>query len=63
MAILDAPLYDELLAGPTDNAEGQVLERVPFDQATVDEFVHRKPMQSAGAALLALAWRYRSGLV
>lgn len=62
VVVVDAPLYDELLLGPSENTEGEVLERLPFDQATVEEFVERRPMQAAGAALLSLAWRHRANL-
>lgn len=61
--LVDAPLYDELFLGPSINAEGEVLERVPFNEGTVDEFMWRRPIQAAGAALLGMAWHQRGELL
>lgn len=36
---------------------------IPFTERTVDRLVHHEPMQAAGAALIALAWRHRRHLL
>ncbi len=63
VVIVDAPLYDELFGDRVShNAEGQVLDAKPFNEATVEHLVSTKPMQAAGVALLRLAWRQRAAL-
>jgi hypothetical protein len=64
VAVIDAPLFDELFGDVVAvNAEGEVLAAKPFDQDTVDQFVHNEPVQAAGAALLSLAWHHRAILL
>ena len=52
----------------TENAEGRVVTQdgsaaIPFTQATVDRFTSgAEPLQTAGAALLRLAWQHRGVL-
>ena len=43
------------------NAESRVLAPQPFTAKVSDEFVHHKPMQAAGAAVLQLAWDHQLG--
>jgi hypothetical protein len=71
--VIDAPVFDDLFGGlAAAGAEGRLLAardgpRGPpgwaFTADTVGRFAYREPMQAAGAALLALAWRYRSQLL
>ena len=69
VAVFDADVYDELFgAGPAANEEGKVLSPdgqlgFEFDEATIGGLVREAPMQPAGAALLALAWRHRRELL
>jgi hypothetical protein len=73
VAVVDAEAYDDLFGGQvTTNAEGAVLRALDgatgttgltFDAATVERLVHREPVQAAGAAVLALAWRHRDALL
>jgi hypothetical protein len=60
--VIDADLADHLYSGPCGNSEGRVLGIQPFTQRVVHEFVTDKPMQAAGAAVLALAWQHRAAL-
>ncbi|WP_307874472.1 transcriptional regulator [Frankia nepalensis] len=72
VAVFDAPTFDAVFGARVDaNDEGQVLSAldgatgtgIAFDQANVDRLTRREPMQAAGAALLALAWRHRGVLL
>ena len=59
---IDADVFDELFGQVVDgNDEGRVLAPEPFTAEVVDEYVHRKPMQAAGAAILQLAWNHQLG--
>lgn len=65
----DAGVFDELFAGRVGaNEEGTVItagdgQGFAFSAETIEEFVVRRPMQPAGAATLALAWRHRDLLL
>jgi hypothetical protein len=60
VAVFDAGVYDEMFGGLVrENAEGTVLAARDLDEATVAELAGDRPMQAAGAALLALAFRHR----
>lgn len=64
VVVVDAPIYDEVFgATVATNAEGEILDRLPFTEHNVGQFVHHKPMQAAGAAALWLAWRTRKSTV
>ena len=55
---IDADIFDTLFADlTTRNDEGRVLTPQPFTADSVNDFVHHKPMQAAGAAILQLAWQ------
>lgn len=59
---IDSSTFDELFGRVVErNAEGRVLAPQPFTAEVVEEFVHRKPMQAAGAAVLQLAWDHQLG--
>ncbi|QWF78908.1 XRE family transcriptional regulator [Amycolatopsis sp. CA-230715] len=54
--IIDAPVFDDLFGTRvTTNAEGRVLDQVPFTDESVRDVLARHPMQAAGEALLRLA--------
>jgi hypothetical protein len=58
--VIDAGTFDNLFAkSVTNNAEGRVLTPQPFTKPVVDDFIHHKPMQAAGAAILQQAWTHR----
>lgn len=64
----DAKVFDELFGAMVcDNAEGDVLlgagHGLEFTEQTIDQFAGHELMQSAGAALLRLAWRHRQLLL
>ena len=62
--VFDAPTYDQIFADAVaDNAEGSVLPAVPFTADQVDRYAGHEPTQAAGAALLRLAWQYRTTLL
>ena len=64
VTVFDAAVYDEMFGALVrDNAEGTVLAARELDEATVAEMTGNKPVQAAGAALLALAFRHRSVLL
>jgi hypothetical protein len=64
VTVFDAAVYDELFGGLVrENAEGTVLAARDLDEATIAELTGKQPMQAAGAALLALAFRHRSRLL
>jgi hypothetical protein len=73
VSVFDAPVFDELFGEVVvENDEGRVLSvfgagnvgaGIAFTATMVDRLVHREPMQAAGAALLALAWRHRETLL
>lgn len=59
---IDADVFDDLFGQVVSgNEEGQVLAPQPFNAEAVDDYVHHKPMQAAGAALLQLAWSHQLG--
>ena len=69
VAVFEASVFDRMFRGlVTDNAEGRVVTEdgsaaIPFTQATVDRFTGgAEPLQTAGAALLRLAWQHRDHL-
>ena len=62
VVIIDSETYDEAFEASGHNAEGVVLEALPFDQGTVHDLQHNQPMQAAGAALIGLAWKFRHAL-
>ncbi|GGK74760.1 hypothetical protein Sme01_34330 [Sphaerisporangium melleum] len=64
VTVLDAPVYDDIFAGLVEvNPEGRVVAHgargFPFERDVVERLTSREPMQAAGAAVLALAWRHR----
>lgn len=64
VVVFEADVFDALFgAVVTDNDEGRVLAGRPFAEAEVRRFVDREPMQAAGAAILAGAWRHRDRLL
>ncbi|MGI8447957.1 MAG: hypothetical protein ACR2MP_12420 [Streptosporangiaceae bacterium] len=69
VAVFEAGVFDRIFRGlVTENAEGRVVTQdgsaaIPFTQATVNRFTGgAEPLQTAGAALLRLAWRHRDHL-
>jgi hypothetical protein len=69
VAVFEASVFDRMFRGlVTENAEGRVVTQdgsaaIPFTQATVDRFTGgAEPLQTAGAALLRLAWQHRGVL-
>jgi hypothetical protein len=69
VAVFEAGVFDRMFRGlVTENAEGRVVTQdgsaaIPFTQATVDRFTGgAEPLQTAGAALLRLAWQHRGVL-
>ncbi|WP_410786393.1 hypothetical protein [Kribbella sp. C-35] len=59
---IDSITFDELFGRVVErNDEGRVLAPQPFTAEVIEEFVHRKPMQAAGAAVLQLAWDHQLG--
>jgi len=64
VVVIDAPVYDDLFGGAVaHNAEGAVLPRHPFDEATIAELTARHPVQAAGEALLKLAVCHQGALL
>ncbi len=73
VAVFDAPMFDEVFGNlVTANNEGRVLSTlaagtsgpgIAFSEQNVARIVRREPVQAAGAALLALAWRHRDVLM
>jgi len=74
VVVIDAPVFDDIFDGLVDrNAEGQLvrirvtsldrLPGVPFVESEVKRLTRREPMQAAGAAVVATAWRYREQLL
>jgi hypothetical protein len=66
VAVFEAGAFDRIFRGlVTENAEGRVITQdgsaaIPFTRATVDRFTGGgEPLQTAGAALLRLAWQHR----
>ena len=53
-------LFHDLVAR---NAEGDVVEGLPFDGVTITRFVEREPLGQTSAATVALAWRHRADLL
>jgi hypothetical protein len=69
VAVFEAGVFDRMFRRlVTENAEGRVVTQdgsaaIPFTQATVDRFTSgAEPLQTAGAALLRLAWQHRGVL-
>jgi hypothetical protein len=70
VAVFDSAVFDRLFRDlVTANAEGRVVTEngsaaIPFTAATVARFSGgAEPMQTAGAALLRLAWQHRHALL
>ena len=70
VAVFDSATFDRLFRDlVTANAEGRVVTEngsaaIPFTAATVTRFTGgAEPMQTAGAALLRLAWQHRRTLL
>ena len=70
VAVFDSAVFDRLFRDlVTANAEGRVVTEngsaaIPFNAATVARFTGgAEPMQTAGAALLRLAWQHRQALL
>ncbi len=66
VAVFDAAVFDRMFRGlVTQNAEGRVVTQdgsaaIPFTRASVDRLTGgAEPLQTAGAALLRLAWKHR----
>jgi hypothetical protein len=66
VAVFEAGVFDRVFRGlVTENAEGRVVTQdgsaaIPFTQASVDRFTSGgEPVQTAGEALLRLAWQHR----
>ena len=66
MAVFDAAVFDRTFRGLVErNAEGRVVTQdgsaaIPFTRASVDRLTGGGvPLQTAGAALLRLAWQHR----
>jgi hypothetical protein len=66
VAVFEADVFDRVFRGlVTENAEGRVVTHdgsaaIPFTQASVDRFTGGgEPVQTAGEALLRLAWQHR----
>jgi hypothetical protein len=66
VAVFDAPVFDRMFHDlVTENSEGRVVTQdgsaaIPFTRASVDHFTGGGvPLQTAGAALLRLAWQHR----
>jgi len=74
VTVIDNIVFDSLFHELIEsNAEGEVVVRlqggregrdIPFDEATVDHFLHREPLASPNViAALSLAWRHRAALL
>ena len=73
VAVFDPAVFDAVFAGLVPaNAEGHLVTAedatgttlgIPFTAATVERFTTAEPMQSAGSALLRLAWTHRETLL
>jgi hypothetical protein len=73
IAVFDPAVFDAVFAGLVPaNAEGHLVTAedatgttlgIPFTAATVERFTTAEPMQSAGSALLRLAWTHRATLL
>ncbi len=67
--VVDAPVFDEVFGSlVATNAEGELVGSdsldsvpgVPFVESEVHRLTRREPMQAAGAAAIASAWRHRN---
>jgi hypothetical protein len=59
---IDSHVFDDLFGQRVEgNEEGKVLAPQPFTAEVIEDFVRRKPMQAAGAAILQLAWNHQLG--
>ena len=70
VAVFDSDVFDRLFRGLVAlNAEGRVVSEngsaaIPFTAGGVTRFTGgREPLQTAGAALLRLAWQHRQALL
>lgn len=71
VVVIDAPVFDRLFGTLVrTNAEGELARLscdgrpgVPFVAAEVERLTKREPMQAAGAAVLASAWKHRAMLL
>lgn len=66
VTVIEAETFDTVFGDvAAANEEGRVVGAtgIPFDHDSVSRYVHREPMQAAGAAVLELAWRHRRSLV
>ncbi len=69
--VFDGDVFDDLLDGFVSiNEEGRVItgdgesgRGFPFRGESIDQFVSARPMQAAGSATIALAWRHRDLLL
>lgn len=66
VTVIEASVFDAVFADITaSNEEGRVVGAagIPFDDDSVNRYVHHEPMQAAGAAAVELAWKHRRHLV
>jgi len=73
VTVFEAEIFDEVFGEVVaTHGEGRTLvehtgsgatSRIPFTEDSVKRFVRAEPMQPAGAAVLALAWRHRQALL
>ncbi|MGW1340475.1 hypothetical protein ACWCOV_05435, partial [Kribbella sp. NPDC002412] len=57
---IDSPVFDDLFSKVVQgNTEGQILAPEPFTPEVINNYLHQKPLQAAGAAILQLAWNHR----
>ena len=71
VVVFDAAVFDALFGELVEtNAEGELIggevsriPGIPFNEAHVTQLLSDHPMQSAGAAVLALAWSKRQVLL
>jgi hypothetical protein len=57
--VINADTFDDLFGTAiTNNAEGRILTPQPFTAPVVNDFIHHKPLQAAGAAILQQAWTH-----
>ncbi|GII91623.1 hypothetical protein [Sinosporangium siamense] len=62
VTVFDSEIFDKLFSGmAATNAEGTLIGAggIRFDAGPVERYIHREPMQAAGAAALDLAWKHR----
>jgi hypothetical protein len=57
--VINADTFDDLFGhAVAHNDEGRLLTPQPFTTETIQDFIHHKPVQPAGAAILQLAWTH-----